>query len=102
MSSENGRIRVDAADLTLREHAAAVQAAEPFKDHPAAADYVVAGMVWQTRLRTDPSYTYDQALDLKFSDLDIVGAEVVGEVQGVSDGAPPLSSPEPGESVPVT
>jgi hypothetical protein len=98
----NGKIRVDAADLTLREHAAAVQAAEPHKEHPAAADFVVAGMVWQTQLRTDPTYTYDQALDLKFSDLDIVGEEQVGEVLGVSDGAPLPSSPEPGESIRVT
>ena len=97
MVSSNGRIRIDAADLTLREHAAAMEAAEPFKDQAAASDFVVAAFAWQIRLRTDPTFTFEQACDLKFSDLDFPGTDL-GEVPSASIGAPPLSSLVPGES----
>lgn len=102
--NSNGKIRVDAADLSLREHAAAVDAAAPYADHAASADYVVAGMVWQTVLRTDPTFTYEQALDLKFADLEIVGGDggdADPEADGAETGASPQSSAALGESVPA-
>jgi hypothetical protein len=102
MSSENGsKIEFDAADLTLLEHAEAMKAADPYKEHPSAQTFVLAGMVWQLMLRSDPTFTYDQALGLKFSDLEIVGVEVP-EVPGASSGAPAPLSAVPGESVPAT
>jgi hypothetical protein len=103
MSAENGhKIRVDAADLTLLEHAEALEVAEPYKDRPSHATYVMAGMVWQLQLRGDPTFTFEQALGLKFKDLDVVGEVPDPEALAASYGGTPRSSVEPGESVPAT
>lgn len=103
MSADNGhKIRVDTRDLTLLEHAEAVKAAEPYKDHPASSTFVMAGMIWQLRAREDPTFTFEEALALKFSDLDIVGEAPDPEALSVSYGAPLQSSPELGESTPET
>lgn len=102
MSETNGRLRVDANDLTLREHAEAMRAAEPYAEHPASADYVVAGMAWQIRCRTDPEFTYEQALELKLSEIELVGAgDDAGEVSAADSGGPAPLSAVPGESVPA-
>jgi len=72
------KIRVDAAALTLAEHAEAaevVAAAGHDPDAPGSGFYSVAAMAYLTQRRTDPTFTFEQALTLRMGDLDLVNDE---------------------------
>jgi hypothetical protein len=93
------KIRVDANELTLAEHgeAARVAAAHGIKpDDPAAQFYSVAAMAWLIHRRVDATFTYEQALQLKMSDLDLVQGDEGPEVLAASNGGVPQSSPVSG------
>lgn len=103
MSSENGhKLRFEAADLEFIEQAEAAEAAAPYADLASFQTYSLAAMVWVLKKREDPTFTYEQALHMKFSDLDVVGADDVGKALENSSGTPAPSSAAPGESTPAT
>jgi hypothetical protein len=84
------KIRVDVSEMTLREMAEAVEAA----GNPDAAGFnfrQTAALAMIVQRRTDPTFTLEQALELKIGELDIV--EAAPEVPGGSTGVlPPLSA----------
>ena len=88
MSSD--KIRVDVSEMTLRDMAETLEVA----GDPDSAGFnfrQTAALAWLVVRRTDPTFTYEQALDLKIGDLDIV--EQLPEVQGGATGVvPPLSA----------
>lgn len=93
------KIRVDVSEMTLGEMAEAVEVA----GNESASGFnfrQTAALAWIAMRRTDPTFTYEQALLLKMSDLDIVGEDANPEVPGgVTGVAPPLSA-VPGLSTP--
>jgi hypothetical protein len=97
------KIRVDAADMTLAEHAEAAQIAAENghpTDGPGAQFYSVAAMAYLVHKRVDPTFTYAQALNLKMSELDLVnedeGGEAAPEAIAASNGGAPQTSPVSG------
>jgi hypothetical protein len=96
----DGKIRIDLADLTLAEKAAAADESgvNPDGGTPTMGDAVrlQGAFAWAFIRRTDPTYTYAQAMQLKDKDLEFVETP---ETSG-GDGMTPLSSPESGVSIP--
>lgn len=87
------RIRVDADDLTLGELAEATDIAGDIKT---AGDNFrnTAALAWVTKRRTDPTFTFEDALKLKMGDIEIVSADP--EVPSDGNGVMPLPSLAPG------
>jgi len=94
------RIRVEMADLTLRELAQVGKLLAPRAlgdvmtgpDQPEA----IAALVCVIKQRTDPTFTYEQALDLHMGDVEFVAPESNGDGGGMT----PLPSPASGDSIP--
>lgn len=95
-----GKLRVDMADLTLGELAdvadvlgAPLAEALQGQSQPRA----IAAIVCVLQRRTDPAYTYEQALGLRMAELEIVAAEATGpEVPAGNNGAAPVLLPASG------
>jgi hypothetical protein len=98
VSENNGKIVVDASELTLREMAELSAVAGDF-EAPGSNFRFTAALAWAMKRRTDPDFTFEQALDLKMGDLDIVG-EADPEVLAANIGGKPPASVEPGPSTP--
>jgi len=92
------KIRVDANELTLAEHAEAAEIAaasgHPL-DAPGGQFYSVAAMAFLVQRRTDPTFTYEQALALKMGDLEMVNNDEE-KARAVNNGGAPQPSPESG------
>ncbi len=93
MSENNGKRRVNLADLTLGDMAAiedelGLDLAECSKFKATAA------MIWAHEWRTNKAYTLDDALALKPGELELVDES--GNPVGGDTGAPPALSPELG------
>ena len=91
------RIRVEVADLTLGELAAAgellggpLHEAMTGMGQPKA----IAAIVCVIQRRTDPAYTLDQALSLRMADVELVGADP--EAPAGSNGIGPVLLPASG------
>lgn len=82
------KIRVDALDLTLGEMADATEAAGENVDVPGGSFRQMAGMAWVVKRRTDPTFTFEDALALKMSDIDIAEADPP-EARGGDTGVTP-------------
>jgi hypothetical protein len=93
------KIRVDSADLTLGEMAEVADAAGDVEGAGANFRYTAA-LAWVTKRRTDPAYTYADALRLRMGDLDLVDADPEA-LSGANGDAPPLSLAS-GTSLPPT
>lgn len=96
MNETNGHIVVDQSSFTLRELAAIDEmTGGGFGDatKPGTAPRLMAAFAAVVKQRDDPTFTYDDALDLPPSSIELVGAapEVFGD-----DGMTPPSSPESG------
>lgn len=90
------KIRVDVSDLSLEEMAEALEAMGDVDEKSKGFNFrQTAALAWVTIKRTNPEFTYEQALKMKIGELDIVEAppEVPGGATGV---VPPLSA-VPGE-----
>jgi len=91
------RIRVDQADITLAELADVEDAlgcslGVAFDRSQAKA---IAALAWISQRRADPLFTFAQALELRMSDLDIVGTGAP-EALGGDNGTSPPESPDDG------
>jgi hypothetical protein len=94
------KVRIDMADLTLGELAEvgellgmSLQDAMTGPAQPRA----VAALACVVARRTDPAYTFDQALALHMTDLEIVNApDAAGEPSAGSNGAAPAVLPASG------
>lgn len=85
------KIRVDVQDMTLEEMAETLELAGD-SNSKGFNFRQTAAMVCVIKRRTDPEFTYEQALKLKLGDLDIVNAEEAPEALGGATGVvPPLS-----------
>ena len=93
------KIRIDMAAITGRDMIAAdellpegVKLGFALAEQDFRAFYALATVM--VRRTTNPDFTYDQALDLPFSALDVVNTEddVPGEVFAASNGGAPQSS----------
>lgn len=91
------KIRVDVAEMSLREMAEAIELAGD-ENAPGFNFRQTAALACIVKRRTDPTFTYEQALELKIGELDIVNDEAP-EVPGGGTGVLPLPSPEPGPSI---
>lgn len=92
------RLRLDHGDITLQEMADAEEVlgcslATAFERSQAKA---IAALAWIVKRRDDPTFTFDQALALRMSDLDIVTPGSPGEVPGGGNGLSPPASPASG------
>jgi hypothetical protein len=98
----NGRVRVDMANLTMREKIAAADMADLTGDQVssmAGALRLQAAFAWVVLRRDNETYTYEQALDLKDSDVEFVsGPPTPGGETGVTQ----LLSPASGDSTRAT
>lgn len=95
------KIRVDASELTLGEMAEVGElVGENDTEKPGVGFRYTAAMAYVTKRRSDPNFTYDDALNLKMSELDMV--ESPPEASGAGNGAAPQPSPAPGDSTPPT
>lgn len=92
MSGE--RLRVDASALTLAEHAEAAQAMSDYTGKPGESFYQLAALAWIVRRRTEPDYTYADALTLTMADLELVTD--AGEASAADNGGAPPSLPDVG------
>jgi hypothetical protein len=98
MSELDGKIVVDQSTFTLRDFATIDElsgGAMSNAQQPGAAPKLMAAFACVVVRRTDPDFTYEQALDLKTSDVEFVGG--APEVAG-GDGMTPPSSPAFGVS----
>lgn len=88
-------MKIDASELTLRELAEL----EEELGTPLAGlmeksqAHGLAGIAWLVKRRTDPDFTFDDALDLKMGDLEMIAA---GEAPAATNGGTLQSSPETG------
>ena len=90
------RLRLDANELTLRELGAVAEllgaplseVMESIEQHRG-----IAALACIIMRRTDPTYTLEQALDLRIADMDVVPPP---NRQSASNGASPLASAELG------
>lgn len=104
-ATENGhrdRVRVDMTELTLREQrdinqilhdehqCSFTEALQDWRQPDA-----LALAVWKLRSRDDPTFTREQALDLSYADMDMIGPETLGEPTAHTGTALP-SSPASG------
>lgn len=94
------KIRVDSSDLTLGEMAEVADAAGSDVESAGANFRYTAALAWITKRRTDPAFTYADALRLRMSDLDLVDADP--EVRSGANGDAPPLSPASGTSIPTT
>lgn len=97
------RIRVDMNELTLDELARAGEALGATLDVALSGPgqpRAVAALAWLIRQRDDPTYTYEQALQLRAVDVDLVGEDGASnpEPSGDNTGDAPLLSPALGDS----
>jgi hypothetical protein len=97
MSGE--RIRVDMAELTLRELAAvgrmlAPRALSDVMQGPEQTE-AIAALVCVIKQRTDPTFTFEQALDLHMGDVEFIAPESNGDGAGMTQ----LPSPASGDSI---
>lgn len=97
------KLKVDMQQLTLRE----LSDARDVLDGTSLADVMqtdqwrgTAVLAYLTKRRTDPGFTFDQALDLRMADIELVNPDP--EAQGAPNGAEPQSPPESGDSTPPT
>lgn len=90
-----GRIRLDMNDLTLGELADAGEliggSLSDALQGPAQSR-AMAAVACVIRRRTDPSFTFADALNLRMADLEVIGADPTG----ATGGAGPPPSPESG------
>ena len=110
MTSPNGKIRVDPSLLTPRDLQRAKVATggrNPYEllEDPAEAFPLV---LWCLKSRDDPGFTWDQALDTPFADLDMTGEEpdpptapAAGPGASPKKNAAPPSSTTPNGSAPA-
>lgn len=89
------KIRVDVAEMTLGEMAEAIEAAGA-EDTAGFNFRQTAALAWIVVRRTDPTFTYEQALQLRVGELDIVGADP--EALGGGTGVQPPTLVVPGPS----
>lgn len=88
------KVRVDVSDMTLREMADATAAAGDVE--AAGGSFLqMAAMAWVVKRRTDPTFSFDDALALRMGDLDIV--EQAPEVRSGVIGVAPPPLPGSGE-----
>lgn len=90
------KIRVDVSELTLGEMAEAAELAGD-TDAPGGSFRNLAAMAAIVKRRTEPTYTYEDALRLTMGELEIV--EAPPEADAGDSGVPPLSSAEHGASI---
>ena len=86
------KIRIDMDSLTMREMIDAAKLLPPGVKYEDGGPAVMPAMVAIIMRRTDPSFTYDQALDMRMSDLDMKGDDDTGEASAATNGTAPLSS----------
>jgi hypothetical protein len=80
------KIRVDPSELTGRDFIAIEEATgKPMTEVLGAAAGIFA-IAWRLQLRDDPTFTYDQALDLKMGDLEMVNPDAEGEASAAGNG----------------
>jgi len=85
------KIRVDATDMTLGELAEATELAGGDENRPGFNFRQTAAMACIVKRRTDPTFTFEDALRLKMSDLDLVEEPPPEAPGGEPSGPPPLS-----------
>jgi hypothetical protein len=88
------KVRVDVSDMTLGEMAEALEASGGNTDAPGFNFRQMAAMAWVMKRRTEPDYTYEDALKLKMGDIDVVDQDP--EVRGGVIGVMPPESLVPG------
>ena len=88
-------VKIDAADLTLGELAELEETMGTSLDQIMEQSQArgIAGIAWLVRRRDVPDFTFDDALALRMSDLEMITA---GEVPAATNGGAPRSSPVPG------
>jgi len=99
------KIRVDMADLTLAEMAEVGETVGETLDVALAGPrqpLAVAAVAWVVRRRSDPTFTYEAAKQLRLGDIEMIGADAHPEAPGASNGASPQPSPASGVSTPST
>ena len=90
------KLRVDLSLLTGRDYIAIEEVTgKPVTESLSGAAGIFAA-VWRLKLRDDPTFTYDQALDLSFGDIDIVNQDAEGEARAAGNGAALSASPVSG------
>ena len=105
-----GPIRVDTAEMTLRDLADVSALLDPVSlvdaiQGPKMAD-AIAALTWAVQRHHDPTFTLEDAYGLRLGpDIELINAGAVAgpvgspEVPGASDGATPRTSLEPGVSI---
>lgn len=98
------KLRLDQSDVTLGEMAEVEEVlgcslAQAFDRSQARA---VAALAWVTHRRDDPTFTFEQALGLKMSELEIGSPGSSGEVPGGGNGLSPPGSAASGALTPST
>jgi len=90
------KLRVDPAELTGRDLIAIEEATgKPMAEVMGSAAGIFAAL-WRLKLRDDPTFTYDQALDVPLSHIEVVNQDAEGEALAAGNGAPPSVSPVSG------
>jgi hypothetical protein len=93
-------IRIEMADMTLRELGAVADLLAPESLADAMQGprqpYAMAALLCVIRQRDEPGFTYEQALDLRMSDFELVAPEDAGPL-GDNNGAMQPSSAASGE-----
>jgi hypothetical protein len=95
------KLKVNMDDLTLRElHEIRKLAGAPLEELMAGEDQALglASIVCVMQRRTIPTFTLDDAWDMRLHDLEMVTADP--ETKGGSNGEAPQLSPESGTSIP--
>jgi hypothetical protein len=95
------KIVVDATDLTLGEMAEIADVITPQENATDGSNFrYTAALAWMVKRRTDPDFTYEDALKLRMGDLEVVNHDP--EALAAGNGGKPLSSPVLGPSTLVT
>jgi hypothetical protein len=86
------KLRVDLSLLTGRDYIAIEEATgKPMAETLTTAAGMFAAL-WRMKLRDDPTFTYEQALDMSFADFEIVGGDAEGETRAAGNGEAPSAS----------
>jgi hypothetical protein len=99
--TDNGKLQIDFGDLTLAELDELAETLDgPLADLMTGKGQfkAMAAAAWILQRRTDPTYTLEQARQLKMSDLELTS----GEVPAAVPGGGPQPSPESGDLTPTT
>ena len=97
--TDRPKIRLDLSELTLRElDRASTALGEPLGEAMTGMPQfrAMAAVAFVVKQRTDPDYTYDQALDLTMADFEWVQPD---PERSPADTSAPLSSGESGASI---